>query len=349
MNDISFAASGCEPSETSTSMRASVKGSLGRQVFTAIARLLCLASVLTTVLTFGARYFWVSELLANLRIQQVIAITVSLGLSLVLRQWRLSALTAVCLLIHLLTIVPQVAFNGTEGRDLDNPIRVMSMNVLTSNRSFESIANEIRQVDPDLIAVIEMSSELREYMERHFVDHFPYSVTHAEDFGNFGIGIFSKFPLSETDVFRLNEDIQSIEVRCNGRRIIATHPIPPMGDRLFRSRNEHLQLLAKRTQQSLTESPQIPVIVMGDFNLTPWSPHFLDFESTSGLRRAKQGVGLTPTWYARGASFPMGLVIDHMFVSGVLQIDEYHVGEDIGSDHRSVSMLIGTRPRSGGD
>ena len=122
-----------------------------------------------------------------------------------------------------------------------------------------------------------------------------------------------------------------------------------MGDRLFRSRNEHLQLLAKRTQQSLTESPQIPVIVMGDFNLTPWSPHFLDFESTSGLRRAKQGVGLTPTWYARGASFPMGLVIDHMFVSGVLQIDEYHVGEDIGSDHRSVSMLIGTRPRSGGD
>lgn len=312
-----------------------------RRSVRALAWVSVLAVILSTLATLPARHFWLSDLFANLRVQQVIAIAFAIVASLVGRQRLLTILAVVCLVIHIVPMAPQVITVQDVAKPVDNPIRLMMVNVLTTNRSPEKVLTEIQTVDPDVVAILELGSPLQKRLDDQLASTYPYSVTRAEDRGNFGIGLYSKNPLSHIDVFQLNEEIKSIEVRCNGYRLIATHPLPPMGSRRYRSRNDHLRLLAARIRRSRTESPDTPIVVMGDLNLTPWSPLFRDFERDAGLIRARCGGAIRPTWYARGSSFPFGLVLDHVLVGQSLRCLEYRVGPEIGSDHRSVSVTVG--------
>lgn len=309
----------------------------------AIARLLCLGVIVVTLSTLPAYYFWVSDLLANLRIQQVIAISFSIIVSLFTKQYRLAGIAGICAAIHLSIILPQLMPETTAVASQDNAMRVMTLNVLTNNRSHRQIVDEIQTVDPDTFAVIELSPRLLRFLAEQLQDKYPYVVAHPETQSNFGIGLFSRFPLEDAEWFQLNEEIKSVQARCHGYHVIATHPLPPMGSRLFRSRNEHLSLLARHINEIQTANQQTPLIVMGDFNVTPWSPFFRRFQGQSGVRRAADGMALTPTWYAGGSSFPFGLVLDHLFVSESVGCADYRVGGDIGSDHRSVSAVISCR------
>ena len=47
------------------------------------------------------------------------------------------------------------------------------------------------------------------------------------------------------------------------------------------------------TQRGLSGS----VLGVGDFNLTPWSPHFQDLLSRGDLRDSSLGRGIQNTWY----------------------------------------------------
>jgi endonuclease/exonuclease/phosphatase (EEP) superfamily protein YafD len=112
-----------------------------------------------------------------------------------------------------------------------------------------------------------------------------------------------------------------------------------MTPQTFAHRNLHLQKLSEKIRNEQQHPAPQPVIVVGDFNLTPWSPIFADFERSSGLHNAADGFGFTPTWY-RFDGFPFGLVLDHVLVSGDMQCAAYDVGPDIRSDHRSVTVQL---------
>ena len=45
------------------------------------------------------------------------------------------------------------------------------------------------------------------------------------------------------------------------------------------------------------QASAIPVVLLGDLNLTPWSPLFLELQSRSGLVRGISDFSLEPTWY----------------------------------------------------
>ena len=85
------------------------------------------------------------------------------------------------------------------------------------------------------------------------------------------------------------------------------------------------------------EHPDDSVIVMGDLNLTPWSPLFRDFLIAADLHDASRGHGLTPTWY-RWPFFPFGLVLDHGLASQDIVCTKRAVQGDVGSDHRPVTF-----------
>jgi endonuclease/exonuclease/phosphatase (EEP) superfamily protein YafD len=330
------------PEENSSVSKDSNPDSSLKRSLTTVAGLLVIAVTLTTVATSLARHFWLADLMANLRMQQVIAISFSMLCCLLARQFRLACVATTCLAIHLFQMGPQLVPDHDRQPTGQSTIRIMTVNVLTKNRSHNKVIDEIRSVDPDIVAIVELSSSLQNFIEQRMAHQYPYVAARSQDEGNFGIGLYSKYPIDHVDVFQLNESINSIEVVCEGLRIIATHPLPPMGARLFRSRNEHLRRLAARIQKSRKEFPNTPIVALGDFNLTPWSPVFDDWENGSGLRRARRGLAIRPTWYARGSLFPFGLILDHVFLDQKLRCLEYRVGWEIGSDHRSVSVTVGS-------
>ena len=76
------------------------------------------------------------------------------------------------------------------------------------------------------------------------------------------------------------------------------------------------------------------MIVAGDFNATPWSPHFRDLLATTGLRDAGSGRGWLPTWPTWLG--PAGIPIDHVLVKGPVTVAGLSLGPDVGSDYRPL-------------
>ena len=160
----------------------------------------------------------------------------------------------------------------------DEPgLRVFLANVLTRNQQHDQIIAQIRAANPDVIAILELSSVLEASLQGEFSSTHEYFVSESQDDGNFGIGLWSRYPLSHARVFHLNAPIlpsieADIELRSGTIHVMATHPLPPVGTRNFGHRNQHLALLAQRVQKQRQVEPTHPVILLGDLNLTPWSP-----------------------------------------------------------------------------
>lgn len=303
--------------------------------------LLIVLLAIATILTGFARVYWVWDILANLRVQQVLVAVLLIVVCLIYRKWVWLMAPIACLMIHLPWFLPGLHRVG--GTPNLQPVKVTVCNVLSSNRNYEPAIEEILEEEPDVFVVLEIDTQWAEQIGEETQTDYPHSVVLPDDQGNFGIGMYSRHPIKHSSVFELNEEIPSIEaiveVENASYRIIGMHPLPPVRDRGFRSRNQHLRLLANRVRSPESVYEGLPTIVMGDFNLTPWSPFFHDFELASGLRRTELAMNMTPTWYVLPI-FPLGLSLDHIFISDDLTYWGRNVGASVGSDHRSVTVTI---------
>lgn len=87
------------------------------------------------------------------------------------------------------------------------------------------------------------------------------------------------------------------------------------------------------------QTPTHPVIILGDFNSTPWSQGFRTFQRQSGLSLAQQGWGLKPTWPTWLPPF-LQIPIDCCLHSLSLTTVGYQVGPHLGSDHRPITVWL---------
>lgn len=306
-----------------------------------------------SVLPQFARWHWMCDLVANLRVQLICGLLAYCGLCTMRRLWRTVALVGAIIVWQASALLP--AFRSPAAAppqtgsspskvtlDSQPPsgISVLTMNVYTWNRRNDQIVRQIQSARSDIFTVLELNSQLQTRLEQEFGQTHKHSVGESQDDGNFGIGLWSRYPFVHADVIRLSEDwLPSIEAEIqlpNHRiRIISTHPVPPMGQRGFELRNRQLNVLADRVAAFRSYHPRDSVIVVGDLNLTPWSPVFDDFLTRSGLKNAASGHGLEPTWY-RWKFFPFGLLIDNGLYAGSLQPEDRAILPDMGSDHRGV-------------
>jgi endonuclease/exonuclease/phosphatase family metal-dependent hydrolase len=84
----------------------------------------------------------------------------------------------------------------------------------------------------------------------------------------------------------------------------------------------------------LASAADLPMVLLGDLNLTPDSPAFERLIDRAGMRDVMRGRGWHPTWLA--GFWPLALRIDHILVSPGLCVEHAEVGPPIGSDHRPV-------------
>ena len=82
-------------------------------------------------------------------------------------------------------------------------------------------------------------------------------------------------------------------------------------------------------------------MVVGDFNLTPWSPYFQRFITGSGLRDARKPRRFDHTWPVTFDNAHIGIAIDHSFAHPSLPLVERVIGPDLGSDHMPVTVTFG--------
>ncbi len=285
-----------------------------------------------TLVGFLGRYWWPLEISAQFRYAySLLLVPLAAGFFIAGRTMAGSIITTFAI-INLLMIVP-LYFGPVSAAERRNQTwRAAQINVLKSNKTPERVLEFIDEYRPDFIVLEEVDKAWLSQFALLDTEYPHVKIEPRAD--SFGIALLSRRPINRAKFISFGPAAGPsvvAEIKLGRRRItvIGVHPPPPKSSRLAKRRNEQLKALA-----SYAASHRGPLMVLGDFNSTSWSPFFRDFISSSGLRDSRRGFGLQPTWPAF-ARFPI-VAIDHCLISKEVVVHDRRVGPRVGSDHLPV-------------
>ena len=321
-----------------------------------VCRLLAAACIVATVLPFAPhRAWWVRAW--DFPRQQIVALGLGAAAGLVLLGdaldgpglWLMLALAA-AVAYQLAMILPYTPLwrpqaLAAPNRSEKRRVRLVTVNVLMTNRRIDGLGNTLRRTDPDLVLALETDSwwvaRLAELLPRH-----PFRVLHPLD-NTYGIALFSRLELLNPEVrFLLKPEIPSIRTRVrlpSGEDVmlIAVHPEPPSPTESETSlpRDAELVLVGREVAKE-----QKPVIVAGDLNDVAWSHTSRLFRRLSGTIDPRIGRGFYNSFDAtkRWLRWPL----DHVFYSPDFLLRDLQRLPAFGSDHFPILIELEYHPRA---
>ncbi|HLO49342.1 MAG TPA: endonuclease/exonuclease/phosphatase family protein [Kamptonema sp.] len=235
-----------------------------------------------------------------------------------------------CVLVNFAEILPWYFPQRAIAAEIaGQKLRIFQSNVLTGNRRYADVISLVREEKPDIAVFVEVTQSTWAKELAVLKDLLPYSFGN-QDSEQFGMVIYSKFPLENTSLktFSWGRKVVYAEVIIQSKviSILAAHPPVPTKQKSFLDRNR--QLAAIGNYVAMLKNP---VMVIGDFNVTMWSPFYKNMIKTGGLRNARASFGILPTWPTDKPLFY--IPIDHCLVSKEIQVLNIRAGRKIGSDH----------------
>lgn len=240
---------------------------------------------------------------------------------------------------------------------------LMSRNLFGLNYDMDSVAAEIFEQDPDILAFQEYYIEQSSKLHPMIIATYPYF---ADCTGGHraAIAIYSKLPFDLSDQ-TVCPNVAS-EWDNSVARIVAT--FSPEGGQPWTVVTTHLnwpvQISAlRRPQLSLGEriagmtlrkdsemddlasamnAIDTPKVVVGDFNSTAWSYQLSQFAEVTALIRHTKNMPTFPArFFIKGwrQTLPV-LPIDHLFAGGGAQVFEVQALDPVGSDHLAIMATI---------
>lgn len=277
------------------------------------------------------------ELTSHFRFQYLVATLALLVLTLWYGPKGWAVLSFLTLAINANEIIPlyRVAKEVTLD-DSKQSLTLLLSNVLQTNSNHARLIELVSRKQPDLVIVLECDRRWVKGLKA-LTDRYPHQrLVPRED--NFGIALYSRLPLTSVGVIELGgSGVPSISAQINLSKreltLLATHPLPPIGERNYTLRNQQLAAIA-----SYARYVSGPHVIIGDFNVSPWSPYFKQLLEDSGLLNARLGYGLIPSW---PTFLPFMMIpIDHCLVSPDVSVVDFHSTSDIGSDHLPIFVKI---------
>ncbi len=257
------------------------------------------------------------------------------------------------LLAQLWWILPYTAIWRKEVKDARNrhpgrTLTILTSNVLTPNRNAEALLTLVETHKPDVLVTLE-SDQWWENQLAALEGDMPYTIKCPLD-NLYGMHVFSRLPLSETQVcFLIEEKVPSmhalVELSTGDKvRIHFVHPAPPSPTENDESKERDAELVI--VGRSVADS-QEPIIVTGDLNDVAWSPTTRLFRKVSGLLDPRVGRGFYSTFHAdyRLLRWPL----DHLFHSHHFTLASITRLPSIGSDHFPLLTQVVLAPARGQD
>lgn len=209
------------------------------------------------------------------------------------------------------------------------PLRLMTFNTSVVNSNLRAIAAELRRAQPDVAVLIEFSAKKAQILEALRND-YPFQAGCVRR-RHCHFAIVSKIPIAHSVV---REGWKgplmahaTLAGEFSGITVVGVHfpRVPHIEDQF-----EQMASLV----EYLRQMPGV-IVLMGDFNATPFSRVLSDLTSSTGLRRLTS----VPSWPAI-VELPQ-LAIDHIFASREVSVlDKARVGRSSGSDHYPVVLTV---------
>jgi len=246
----------------------------------------------------------------------------------------------------------EVGVNGphaaadAKAREGEGLLRVMSWNVWIGNQNDSEVLRTIRERDADVVVLIEVGPWHLDSLGEVLREEYPLSKWIPRSDAR-GIAMLSRVPGMEFRAVDLAAmEMPAIEgvVPAQGVhrdfRILGVHTSSPnLGGRTAQ-RDQQLDFIRRWVLESGEEA-----LVVGDFNITPWSKPFRAMLKGDGLGRGRlrdtrEGHGFFATWPS-GLGW-MGIPIDHGLVTDGLTVYRRVSGTPMrGSDHGWIEVTIG--------
>lgn len=304
----------------------------GIGLFFSISLLFALSAVST--LGFWGADYWKCDALAHFRVQYVI---VALFLAFIF-SWRAHWIRMGWALLIVL-VNGWVIFQWPESRAPlpDRPIyKALAYNVYTRNSERQATIDFILEERPDFVFLTEVTREW-EPLLKDLESEYPYQ--RKAIYGHQGSVLLSLHPYVEER--RRFAGVGSIhgQVRLpDGQNLVllGVHPISPRSEKEWEWRNNALRDIGRFCRDQ-TE----PVLLLGDLNCSPFSPHFDFLLEKSGLADPKLSWIPVPTWPTWNPLFK--IPIDHFLVSPEIWPLAEWAGPHMGSDHLPILIFFQIR------
>ena len=318
-----------------------------KKTFVTMAALSTGLLLIINLLSYLGAYHFLFELLTHFRLQYLVLFLVSSLFFIIFSNKKWLLLSLLGLLLNAIPVLSIYMPTEIDAVGKNNKVSLLLTNVLTSNQSYAALLKTIERKQADIIVVLELgyqwANELRAIDKK-----YPYQELIPRT-DNFGIGLYSKYPLENIQVMDFSTNgipsiTASIRFNRNYLNIIATHPIPPMNESLAEQQKLHLENLARFTQSKRDKTKSINttlILVAGDLNSTPWSPRYKKFMSSTGLINTRQGKGIYPSWSAGGiVGDLLQIPLDHVLVTENIYTQKFEKLGSINSDHFPIYVEL---------
>jgi len=278
----------------------------------------------------------------QLSIISLIIIVLELALldSSLLRSWILMIATIACMAYQSWWIAPYTPFFPVEVKsatDIDRQrmIRILTANVLATNRNSNALIKLVNENKPDVLVFLESNKWWQSKLDTLETD-YPYAIKCPQE-NLYGMHVYSRLALSDSKIEYLVEpdvpSMHSLVHLSSGQKIRMhfLHPAPPSPteNEASSERDAELLIVAKSVCKS-----DIPVIVTGDLNDVAWSETTRLFRKISGLLDPRVGRGMYNTFHA-GYWF-IRWPLDHLFHSSHFTLSSLRRLRPFGSDHFAI-------------
>ncbi len=225
-------------------------------------------------------------------------------------------------------------------------LKLASANLRWSNEDRSTPLAWIRAEEADVLALLEVTQPWLPLLEE-LKELYPYQLLGGSDElwveNTWGIALLSRLPFVATRKIPLpKHDLPLLEavVVHAGRSLTlrTTHPMRPGSPERIAQRNLQLRSLIGLDWNE-------PVVLLGDLNVTTYTPSFRELCAETGLRDSRAGFGRQPSfhfgeYFGVGSLFPLSLAIDHILLSSDFEVRGRYRGPHIGSDHVPIVCRI---------
>lgn len=258
--------------------------------------------------------------------------------------YRKKGLAAAALVLTAITLVPALipADTSLTNSSARQRLRLMSVNLLASNRESGPLIAEIRRERADVIAFQEYTERWHDALERSLAADYPHRLFDPRD-DSFGIALYSRTPFQKTQISGSEDDASVPHIRAVvpvGEQPVALyniHLLPPKNlAYVTDTRRQFLDMIQE------IQSEAIPVIVTGDFNFNEYSAQHQRLTGM-GLQEVQEacGRGRGSTWPVKSLfRYVPGIRLDRIYFTSEFRCMEARTGTGEGSDHRPVVAAL---------